>query len=174
MDEGDQQLTGDDNASPAQSLSTMFPFYGTSYSTLYVSCMHGGSLVLCEYELTNPHILMQVSTNGLLSFNRRYTSSSPRLFPLVEEVLISPFWADININVQGRIFYRFSSITSSIHYKLDLYIADSSFSPSSVFIATWDGVAEYNSDGRDVSIIITREYPWKFHGLVNLLCSFGS
>ena len=24
------------------------------------------------------------------------------------------------------------------------------------------------------AVIVTREYPWKFHGLVNLLCSFGS
>ena len=36
-DEGDLLLTGDDNASPARILSPMFPFYGTSYSALFVS-----------------------------------------------------------------------------------------------------------------------------------------
>ena len=101
-----------------------------------------------------------MSTNGLLSFGTPFTSHSPELFPFDGQVLISPFWADINTGVvgidtgvQGRIFYRFSSITSSIRNQLGLYIRDSSFSPSLIFIATWDGVAEFGSNGQDVSIL---------------------
>ena len=115
-------------------------------------------LPVYEYELTNAHT--QVNTNGLLSFDTQHTSASPLSFPFGGQVLISPFWADINADVvgrdtgvQGRIFYRFSSITSSIRNQLDLYIRDSSFSPSLIFIATWDGVAEFASTGQDVSII---------------------
>ena len=36
-DAGDQVLDGDDSASPSQTHTFDYPFYGTSYSTLFVS-----------------------------------------------------------------------------------------------------------------------------------------
>ena len=95
-----------------------------------------------------------MNSNGVLSFGSSFTSPSPESFSSVSNALIAPFWADINENVRGSIYYRSASITSSIVATLDSYIMDSSFSPSLVFIATWDGVAEYNSDGQDVSILL--------------------
>ena len=95
---------------------------------------------------------MQVSTNGLLSFNRSYTSG-PREFRLVSDVIIAPYWADFEEGIRGgQISYRFST-SSSIRNLLRLYITDSSFTPSVVFIATWNGVAEFNTPGFDVSAI---------------------
>ena len=94
-----------------------------------------------------------MNSNGVLSFGDSFTAFSPVLLSGVSSPLILPFWADINTGDGGTIYYRFANITSSIVITLDSYIMDSSFSPSLVFIATWDGVAQFGS-GQDVSIII--------------------
>ena len=106
-------------------------------------------------EFTNMHTCTQVNSNGVLSFGYSFISSYPEFSGATNNyALIAPFWADINTNIRGTIYYRFANITSSIVTTLDSYIMDSSFSPSLVFIATWDGVAEYGTIGQDVSIII--------------------
>ena len=73
--------------------------------------------------------------------------------------LIAPFWVDINIEGGGQIFYRQTDVLMSLQHAVDLIeVARVSldvkrnFSPTSVFIATWDRVAGFSADSdSDVS-----------------------
>ena len=57
--------------------------------------------------------LLQVSTNGLVSFDGPLPEYTGELFPLGREV-IAPFYADVDIRTSGDVFYRYvPSITSS-------------------------------------------------------------
>ena len=47
---------------------------------------------------------MQISSNGLISFGSQFTSFSPRLFPIDQQV-IAPYWDDIILSSRGTIFY---------------------------------------------------------------------
>ena len=47
---------------------------------------------------------MQISSNGLISFGSPFTSFSPRLFPIVQQV-IAPYWDDIILTNRGTVFY---------------------------------------------------------------------
>ena len=92
---------------------------------------------------------MQVNSNGVLSFGFQLTAPSVRL--LSSDIFIAPFYADINTNIAGRVFYRFATITTSIRDQIRTYIMDSSFSPSVVLLATWDGVARAGGSSETVS-----------------------
>ena len=103
------------------------------------------------------HMILQVSSNGVLSFNRSFTSPSAGAFPTTDadgDVLIAPFWTDIDLNVAGgRVYYRFStdpSLLSEIGFNIST-IFETAFAANLLFIATWDRVAEFGSNGTLVS-----------------------
>lgn len=87
-----------------------------------------------------------VNTNGVLSFLFPVNQPSPLAFPVLAP-LIAVFWNDLNPLTNGQIFYRESSNTFDLNQaKGDVLRANSnlvSFSPTRVYIVTWDRVSAY-------------------------------
>lgn len=87
--------------------------------------------------------LLQVNTNGVLSFRSPFFDFVPRPFPLsTNEILIAPFWDDFNVLQGGQILFRQSN-DGDLLTQVGTAISDAfmwEFSPTLLFIATWDGV----------------------------------
>ena len=92
---------------------------------------------------------MQVNSNGVISFQDRFTTFSPQLFPRVVTsglVLICPFWDDVNINNGGTIYYNHNATTSGNRLKIVQLIQQAfgyDFNPTRISVATWDHVRPY-------------------------------
>ncbi len=93
--------------------------------------------------------LIQVNTNGVLSFANFFLDFTPSPFPLTsqDDILIAPFWADHNVGafMGGQIFFRFSS-NSLLLDQVGSIISKgftTDFTPEVLFIATWDRVAAF-------------------------------
>lgn len=93
-------------------------------------------------------MLSQVNTNGVLSFGTFFDDFTPESFPLsfIRPIaLIAPYWDDHDVRAGGLILYR--SIQDE--FLLDLVGSNIStafnisFSPTSLFVATWNEVGEY-------------------------------
>ena len=69
------------------------------------------------------------------------------MFPFIGSPLIAPFWDDVDITQFGNIFYRQTSDSALLqraHDQLhELFSFSGNFTPSTLFIATWDRVAGY-------------------------------
>ena len=97
----------------------------------------------------------QVNTNGIISFRLRFTEFRPQRFPLNNSIpLIAPFWDDVDIRRFGNIFYRETSNTTLLQRARDqlqeLFPSSGNFTPTTLFIATWDRVAQLGG-GSEVS-----------------------
>lgn len=87
-----------------------------------------------------------MNSNGILSFRTGFTDFNPVNFPLSsnrDDILIAPFWDDVNINVAGDIFYRFTTnqslldeVGGNISKAFEVV-----FKPVMLFVATWNEVA---------------------------------
>ena len=125
-------------------------------STAYSSLPH----ILRTFYLL---IYMQVNIDGVLSFGDPFRHFSPELFPLSnheDDVLIAPFWDDIETRDTGDIYFRFSEEEPLIN-QIGKNISDAfkvSFTPSSLFIATWDGVVSSSGPNYKVNLFIIRIY----------------
>ena len=69
------------------------------------------------------------------------------MFPLSANIsLIAPFWDDVDITRFGSIFYRETSNATLLQRARDqlqgLFPSSGNFTPTTLFIATWDRVAE--------------------------------
>ena len=95
--------------------------------------------------------LLQVGTNGLLSFESAYNEFSNQVFPGSSEIssryLVAPFWDDIDISRDetGQISYE---IHQSGYYldRVNDFLQrkrPSAFSGSWMFVAYWDSVRPY-------------------------------
>ena len=88
-----------------------------------------------------------MNTNGILSFRSQYLQYFPEMFPCTGLPLIAPFWNDIDITTSGNIFYRTPSnvaLLQRAHDQLqELFPSSGNFTPTTVFIATWDRVAQF-------------------------------
>jgi len=96
---------------------------------------------------------LQVSANGVISFNDPFTSVIPSPFPLSSDTeLIAPYWAHSDITSAGTVFYREtndSDVLFRASNDVNLFFPDvSNFSATTVFIATWEGIG-YNFGGID-------------------------
>ena len=96
-----------------------------------------------------------MNTNGVLSLGQSFTdfSSGGSNFDSVSSPpIIAPFWDDVNINNGGTIYYRqdfSSSIADQVQQDVNSLFPDvGSFSPSLVFVATWDRVEAFSSSLR--------------------------
>ena len=103
-----------------------------------------------------------MSTNGIISFQLRFTEYRPQRFPLNNLIpLIAPFWDDVDIRRYGNIFFRETSnanLLQRAHDQLqELFPFSANFTPTTMFIATWDRVAPYfgRSEELQVSAYIT-------------------
>ena len=105
---------------------------------------------------------MQVNTNGVLSFNKTirsinapgYNCADGLSFPLNGVAMITPSWSDYDedwlipiddYSIAGRLFYRFST-DETLLQEVGAAISSafvSNFSPTSLFIATWEEMRKY-------------------------------
>ena len=88
-----------------------------------------------------------VNTNGILSFQSLYLQYFPEMFPSTGLPLIAPFWNDIDTTTFGSIFFRTTSnaaLLQRAHDQLqELFPSSGNFTPTMLFIATWDRVAPF-------------------------------
>lgn len=102
------------------------------------------------------YIATQVNTNGLISVDHRETLFAPRHFP-TNNVIIAPFWADADTRSAGTVSYgsnRDRSVLARAAEQIRVVFPEhSSFSPSYLFIVTWNGIGYYNRKGDLVRII---------------------
>jgi len=101
---------------------------------------------------------VQVNTNGILSFRQPFSSSFIRQFPLPTVPLIAPYWENFDLRRGGNIFYRQTSNTTLLqrvqNQLQELFPSADDFSPTRLFIATWEQVPEFlrNFDSVGISV----------------------
>ena len=120
------------------------------------------TMLNCMYT---PSIHMQISSNGLISFGSRFTSTVPRLFPIRSNV-IAPYWDDINLRNKGIV--RYVTITRShptLSCLLDLTndlieeLENVEFNATWVLVARWIDVCPFgDSSCFEVSIVFTYKH----------------
>ncbi|XP_033100073.1 sushi domain-containing protein 2-like [Anneissia japonica] len=129
--EGDSSVTiNDDGSSGIIYLSTLFPFFDHIHEFLYVN------------------------TNGVISFLREVSQYTPDPFPLGNDRrLVAPFWADVDTNNGGRVYYREvvrhnneGLADRATNIVRDTFIDQNDFTATWLFIATWDNVSYYGSN----------------------------
>uniref|UniRef100_A0A8C6Y043 NIDO domain-containing protein n=1 Tax=Naja naja TaxID=35670 RepID=A0A8C6Y043_NAJNA len=121
----------DDGNSPEITIKKSFSFYGKKYNSLFVN------------------------NNGVVSFGKYVSEYTPTAFPLKEGIpFVAPFWADVDNRVSGSIYWRQtedSVLLSRFAADLSRYLVDISFTPTWMFIATWDQVGYYGSASNKVN-----------------------
>ena len=95
----------------------------------------------------------QINTNGILSFNSGLYRR-PQRFLLLDIPLIAPFW--VRFQSSGNIFYRVTSdvtLLQRAHDQLqELFPSSGNFTPTTLFIATWDRVVWYLQESKVICI----------------------
>lgn len=87
----------------------------------------------------------------MISFKGPFTVFSPSSLPLSNNIaIIAPFWDDVNTNIAGQILYRFTTDVLLLN-EARLRIDDTLFSPTLLFIATWNMVAAFSGNSNTVS-----------------------
>ena len=94
-------------------------------------------------------IIMQVSTNGVVSFGTNFNDHDSRPFPLsTSDILITPFWEDSNV---GLVLFRLSDhqtllneVGSTINDTLEF-----DFTPTMLFIVT---LRIFEIDGSQINV----------------------
>lgn len=133
--------------------------------------------------------MMQVATNGILSFGEAYNSYEPETFPGVSTgvqngYLIAPFWDDVDISGGGgSVYYQtFSSedtdnpLTNTNLNAVNSYInsvhGDNNFAGVWMLVAHWDQVSPYPHGSfqspiiyPDIYEVVLEYYPLKLRTL---------
>ena len=98
---------------------------------------------------------MQVSTNGLVFLGSTLRYYYPRPFPLSQRI-IAPFWDVSSVYNGGQVLFRRSDnqtllnqVGSIINDRLEY-----DFTPTMLFIVTWNRIPEYRGSSNLVSVII--------------------
>lgn len=118
---------------------------------------------------------MQVSSNGLISFNNTITSHSPVLFPnLNYRYTVAPFWADHDLRPAGQVSYEVYSKSNTMS-SVNRFIrqqTESDFEGSWMLIAKWDNIPEAQSNidkvimWHNITYVNTKQ---KFSSLITLV-----
>ena len=127
---------------------------------MLVSLAHSSYNVLCDsltHWLPQKNYYLQVSTNGVVSFGDPFTNPSSSPFPLsTNDILIAPFWDDSNVESGGQVLFRLSDnqtllkqVGSIINDRLEY-----DFTPTMLFIVTWNRIPEFRGSPDIVSVII--------------------
>ena len=103
--------------------------------------------------------MLQVSSNGLLSFGRSETYSNPVLFPNSSSYsfLVAPFWADHDPRPAGQISYEVHNTNTPTLLSINRYIRQTmepSFQGTWMIVAEWNDVPEYGTDNMKVSKLL--------------------
>ena len=101
-------------------------------------------------------ILFQVTSNGLLSFDRSVNFFRPVLFPnsVNYSYLVAPFWADHDPRPAGQISYETHDNRSEVLSIVNRFMSQQTgmnFEGSWMLLASWDDVPEFQSDAEMVS-----------------------
>ena len=93
----------------------------------------------------------QVFTNGFFSFNSPfYGYQRPQRLSLSDVPLIAPFW--VGFISSGNVFYRQTNDTTLLQRARDqlqeLFPSSGNFTPTTLFIATWDRVTGIGGGSR--------------------------
>ena len=104
---------------------------------------------------------MQISNNGLLSFESVLVDYTPQDFPLAaprgmdqRPALIAPFWADVDTRAgPGRVYFRSTDnqtvldmikrITDKVLIQRQSCLMANKFTPKWALVATWSDVGYY-------------------------------
>ena len=96
---------------------------------------------------------IQINDNGVISFNSRYNVRTPLSLPLSSSYrIIAPYWADVDIRGNGRIYYRQTSDPNLLaRVANDIrsgFATSENVTVTNLLIATWNvvGYYYYNSD----------------------------
>ena len=103
------------------------------------------SIVQFIVQLHSHCLLLQVSTNGLISFGTAYTNYDVRTFP-IEVPVVAPYWADIH-TANGRVVYRIADET--LLGNINTFISSREgtiFAGSFALVVRWDRVCPYSGD----------------------------
>lgn len=121
----------DDGGSGKISLFQPFPFFGKRHDNIYVN------------------------NNGIITFLQELKTYRPESFPLKDDTpIIAPYWADVNVEVGGIVWYREilntpgpnSDILRLVEEDVRGYSSSySKFKPNWTFISTWDNVGYYGA-----------------------------
>ena len=99
-------------------------------------------ICVLKFQSILPYV--QVNTNGILSFRQPFSSSFIRQFPLFTVPLIAPYWENFDLRRGGNIFYRQTSNTTLLQRVRNQlqksFPSAGDFSPTRLFIATWERV----------------------------------
>ena len=95
---------------------------------------------------------MQVNTNGVISFLVEVSQFTPDAFPLGDNRrLVAPFWADVNTNNGGDVFYRETTDPNLLQQATNdvtvTFVDQRKFKATWLLIATWYDVAFYGARG---------------------------
>ena len=88
----------------------------------------------------------------MLSFESVFDDFTPEMFPLAarrDDHIIAPFWDDVDFRKFGQVLFRLTSFEALLN-EVGKTINDAfntTFSPTSLFIATWDGVPAFSETG---------------------------
>ena len=85
-----------------------------------------------------------MNNNGDLSFDASYNGYTPQPFPIQGKALIAPFFADVDTSGTGKVWYRSTNDSALLAKAVNDIQSGQNFTPSWLFIATWDHVGYYN------------------------------
>ena len=85
----------------------------------------------------------------MVSFSSSVSSYNSQAFPINDSALITPYWGDVDTRGTGDVLYRQTSDSSLLENArsdvLSVYTEFTSFTPTSLLIATWDHVGYFDS-----------------------------
>ena len=104
-----------------------------------------------------PLLTLQISTNGLVSFQSPFSSFNPSSFPTTPVPVIAPLWANFDF-VTGTVYYRVSTDEATLA-RVSRMINDSNpdfheFIPSLCAVVTWSEATLFTNRSSKVIIII--------------------
>ena len=94
-------------------------------------------------------LLSQVTANGVISLDDMFSEYAPMQFPYTSgNIIICPFWADLDSTLAGTISHNNGTLNTSIAIRVKQLIRENfgyNFSPSGIFISTWDGLPHHEA-----------------------------
>ena len=120
---------------------------------------------MIDYMYVTLIFLLQISDNGFISFRQGYLFSRPEQFPSTtiavrDALIVAPYWSNIDIRLQGRIFYRLieaGRTTEELDMALLNFVSgfiaarqSANFSATSMLVAQWRNVPPFpNGNGAE-------------------------
>lgn len=109
--------------------------------------LHDGNTILFLNWHKFALLLLQISTNGLISFREGFLAQDVQPFIEVDsftQTFIAPYWANFASSPDGVIHYRISNSSVNLEEAKNIITDTNSdlceFEPALVVVVTWDGL----------------------------------